>query len=82
MTDKLTTNLVVSFLGLTVISVIVGAVILAFSDHEIPSELWLLASGAVGALGGILARPNNADGTVITSSSPTTTTISSSEPIV
>ena len=60
MQDRLTVRLVVVGLALIALAVVVGGIVLAVGDRAIPGELVAIGSGAAGALGGILARTNEA----------------------
>lgn len=48
--------LVVIFLGITIISAIIGSIILACLGKTIPSALVAIGSVAVGALGGVFSK--------------------------
>jgi hypothetical protein len=56
-TDPWIYRLVVIFLGLTVITTMVGGVYLNLSSDIIPSGIVAIGSAAVGALAGLLAPP-------------------------
>jgi hypothetical protein len=53
--DKLTYRLVVSALGLAVLTAAVGGIVIVMADKTPPDMLVALGSAAVGALAGLLA---------------------------
>lgn len=59
-TDTWSVRLVILFLGLAVLSCVVGGVVLAGMDKEIPVTIVAIGSGAAGALGAMLASTRSA----------------------
>ncbi|MDZ7732189.1 MAG: hypothetical protein U5R31_02975 [Acidimicrobiia bacterium] len=54
MTRRPTRTIAAVGLTLTVLAVVVGAILLALDDQQLPGELIAIGSGAAGALGGTL----------------------------
>jgi hypothetical protein len=54
-TDKRFYQIVVWFLGLTMLACTLGAIMLAFSSKEIPDIIVAIGSAAIGALAGLFA---------------------------
>ena len=53
--DKWVYRIVVGVLGLTVVSSIVGTIVLAMADRSTPEVIVALGSAAIGGLAGLLA---------------------------
>lgn len=70
MTDKLTVNLVVIFLGVIAVSAMVIAGLLILNDKSIPDMFVAMGSGALGGLAGILARTSTGGDQVIVANEP------------
>jgi hypothetical protein len=60
-TDRLTVQLVVSFIGLASLLIIGGIIGLAYIGREVPEPLSTLGGAAIGALGTLLARTSTAE---------------------
>lgn len=56
LSDKWVLLMVVTFLGLTVLTCAVGGFYLAATDHTIPDPVIALGSGALGGLVGVLVK--------------------------
>lgn len=61
MTSKLTINLVVILLGVTLLGTIGGAIGLAAAHDTIPEQLWTVGSTALGALAAVLVSTRAGD---------------------
>ena len=56
MTDTLTIRLVVLVLGGVALLTVIGGILLALNDKQLPDALVAIGSGAVGAVAALLAR--------------------------
>jgi hypothetical protein len=61
MNSRLNFNLLVSFLGFTVLVDVIGGIVLTYADKSIPDALIALGSAALGALGTAFINPPNGD---------------------
>lgn len=61
MNDVWTVRAVTMLLGVIAISGVLGGVLLASSDRQLPEALVAVCSGAAGALGALLARTSSRD---------------------
>lgn len=61
MSDRKAFELVVGFLGLVLLSAVVGAVVLSALGSDVPHIVDEVAVGVVGALAGLLSRPPSSD---------------------
>jgi hypothetical protein len=56
-TDVLIYRLVVAFLGGTLVSVMLGSIVLSFYGVDVPDILTAVGGAAVGSLGSLLSQP-------------------------
>ena len=56
MTDRTVTLSIVLVLGVVAVATVIGGLVLAMNDKSLPEAVIAIGSGAVGAIGGLLAR--------------------------
>lgn len=61
MTSKLTINLVVALLGITLLGCVGGAIVLSALRTPIPDQLWTVGSTALGSLASVLVSTRAGD---------------------